>query len=170
MYKEKLVKTLRSFLLLLLKSNLWWWTLEQNVSHWQAIIVNSGDTNLIVCYLDAGRPMWCSYLCDRCSTTLHLQSQPAPSLQAVDLNSSESTQWEGKWWMECMECWESKVEFGPRPLMSVQLLVCIDFRVEVKVSGKTAPACSAEEQWSEIWPECSGWEILQINIKILSVH
>lgn len=49
--------------------------------------------------------MWWTYLCDRCSTPLHLQSQPAPSLQAVDLNSSESTQWEGKWWMECMECW-----------------------------------------------------------------
>ncbi len=52
----------------------------------------SGDTNLIVCYLDAGRPMRWSYLRDRCSTPLHLQSQPAPSLQAVDLNSSESTQ------------------------------------------------------------------------------
>lgn len=85
------------FFLWLPQSNLWWWTLEQNSSHWQTRIVNLGDTNLIVCYLDAGRPMWCSYLCDRCSTSLHLQSQPAPSLQAVDLNSSESTQWEGKW-------------------------------------------------------------------------
>lgn len=35
--------------------------------------------------LDAGRPMWWSYLSDRCSTPLHLQSQPSPSLQAVDL-------------------------------------------------------------------------------------
>lgn len=66
-------------------------------------LVKSGDTNLTVCYLDAGRPMWWSYLCDRCSTPLHLLSQPAPSLQVVDLNSSESTQWEGRWWMECME-------------------------------------------------------------------
>ena len=82
------------------------WNLKKKrkkVSHWPTRIVNSGDTNLIVCYLDAGRPMRWSYLCDRCSTPLHLQSQPAPSLQAVDLNSSESTQWEGKWWMECME-------------------------------------------------------------------
>lgn len=89
---------------------------KKKVSHWQTRIVNSGDTNLIVCYLDAGRPMRWSYLCDRCSTPLHLQSQPAPSLQAVDLNSSESTQWEGKWWMECMESKKKKVESGPRPL------------------------------------------------------
>lgn len=94
----KLFKALRSFFFFLLsaKKQLHC-SLEQNSSHWQTRIVNSGDTNLIVCYLDAGRPMWCSYLCDRCSTPLHLQSQPAPSLQAVDLNSSESTQWEGKW-------------------------------------------------------------------------
>lgn len=52
----------------------------------------SGDTNLTVCYLDAGRPTRWSYLCDRCRTPLHPQSQPSPSLQALDLNSSESTQ------------------------------------------------------------------------------
>lgn len=80
-------------------SNLWLWTMELNVSHWLTITNRSSDINLIVCYLDVGWPMWWSYLCDRCSTPLHLQSQPAPSLQAVDLNSSESTQWVGEWCM-----------------------------------------------------------------------
>lgn len=94
-------KTLRSFLFSLPK--VWEWTIENQNIFKKKKLVNSGDTNLTVCYLDAGRPMWCSYLCDRCSTPLHLLSQPAPSLQVVDLNSSESTQWEGKWWMECME-------------------------------------------------------------------
>lgn len=103
-------KTLRPFPSLLQNSNQWWWTLEQKLSNWQTRIVNSGDTNLIVCYLDAGRPMWWSYLCDRCSTSLPLESQPAPSLQAVDLNSSEihSEKANGRW-STWSAVWKSKV-------------------------------------------------------------
>lgn len=89
MYDIDIVKTLRSFLFSLPK--VWEWT-KENQNILKKKLVKSGDTNLTVCYLDAGRPMWWSYLCDRCSTPLHLLSQPAPSLQVVDLNSSESTQ------------------------------------------------------------------------------